>query len=191
MPAVRRVTRNWAVRMYVSLPPAVPSPERLSARPFSLDCIAATGNCVSGCRNLPAYVRVYRSFSENRRNEGKRMRVIFTMKITKLRETTANGVKRGKMPRETYPHLRELALIRIERYENLIRELVSEILPQHVKILCLYVQQIVSGPLTLVYFVQRVHERLWGSLHRCKDKTHSFYPSYPSYLYISLRTYVL
>lgn len=70
----------------------------------------------------------------------------------------------------TYPHLRELALICVEWYKNLVRKLVSEILPQHVKILCLHVQQIVSGPLALIDLIQRVHERLRGGLHRCKTK---------------------
>lgn len=46
----------------------------------------------------------------------------------------------------------------------------SEILPQHVEILCLHVQQIVSGPLALVDLIQRVHERLRRGLHRCKTK---------------------
>lgn len=73
----------------------------------------------------------------------------------------------------TYPHLRKLALICVERYKNLVRELVSEILPQHVKILCLHVQQIVSGPLALVDLIQRVHERLRRGLHGCKTKRDS------------------
>lgn len=34
--------------------------------------------------------------------------------------------------RHTYPHLWELALICVERHENLIGKLMGEVLPQHV-----------------------------------------------------------
>lgn len=70
------------------------------------------------------------------------------------------GATIGDYMYRTYPHFRKLTLIRVEWYKNLVRKFVSEILPQHVKILCLHVQQVVPGPLTLVDLIQRVHERL-------------------------------
>ena len=70
----------------------------------------------------------------------------------------------------TYPHFRKLALVRVERDEDLVGQLVGEVLPEHVEVLCLDVEHVVAGPLALVDLVQRVHQRLGGQLHRCGQK---------------------
>ncbi len=60
--------------------------------------------------------------------------------------TTAQKGKVG-----SYPHFGELALVRVERDEDLVGELVAQILAQNLNVLRLDRHQVVAGPLGLVH----------------------------------------
>lgn len=67
---------------------------------------------------------------------------------------------------QTHPDFRKLVGVRIERYKHLIAELVREVLPQHLQVLRLHVQQVVAGPAALVHLRDGFHQRLRRCLHR-------------------------
>lgn len=70
----------------------------------------------------------------------------------------------------TYSNFRELVGVGVERYQHLVAELVREVLPEHLHVLRLHVQQVVARPPALVHLRDRFHKRFGRSLHRWKKE---------------------
>lgn len=71
---------------------------------------------------------------------------------------------------KTYPEFGELVGISVEWDEYLIAELVREVLPEHLHVLRLYVEEVVAGPAALVSLGYRLHQGFRGSLDSWKIK---------------------
>lgn len=66
-----------------------------------------------------------------------------------------------------YPDFGKLLGVGREGGESLVLNLVAKIRPQHVGILSLHVQKVVSNPFWLVHFCQRLEQGLAGSMKGC------------------------
>lgn len=84
--------------------------------------------------------------------EGSLYKVVIKACFENSKSTTQ---KRNKLITEdkivsNYPHLWKLRLVGVERDEDLISQLVTEVLPEHLHVLRLHVDQVVTRPLRLV-----------------------------------------
>lgn len=129
-------------------------------RVFWRHSLANFGNCVSDCRSPPASCHVSRSFSGINTNWCFLHEIKIPMKLLYYGVFTNTASITSP-----YPDFRELVGISVERYEDLVAQFVWEVLPQHLHVLCLYVQQVVTRPAALVHLRDRLHQRLRCCLH--------------------------
>jgi len=68
-----------------------------------------------------------------------------------------------------YLHFGKLSSVCVERYEDLIPQLVRKVRPQTLRGARLRLQGFVAGPLWLVDLANGVHQRLGGGLCSCRN----------------------